>query len=198
MGLLNIFKKPNIIKETTDGFFSQSLEDDMLSNREIECIGMITAESVNSLINQIRYLAKQDLKKEITIYINSPGGEVPSGLALYDVMKAVECPIRTVCIGMAASMGAILFASGDKREILPHARVMIHDPLIAGGIGGNALAVKSIADDLMRTREITCKILAEHTHRSIEEIYEQTKTDNFFYAEEAVEFGLADKIITQL
>ena len=198
MGLFNIFKKPNIIKETTDGFFSQSLEDDMLSNREIECIGTITAESVNSLINQVRYLAKQDPNKEITFYINSPGGEVPSGLALYDVMNAVKCPIRTICIGMAASMGAILFAAGDKREILPHARVIIHDPLISGGIGGNALAVKSVADDLMRTREIICKILAEHTHRSIEEIYEKTKTDSFFYAEDAVEFGLADKIITQL
>ena len=197
MGLLNLIK-PRIIKETNGGFFSQSIDDDMLANREIDCVGAITMESVNSLISQIRYLAKVDREKEITIYINSPGGEVPSGLALYDVMKAVKCPIRTICVGMAASMGAILFAAGDKRDILPHARVMIHDPLIQGGIGGNALMVQSIAEDLMRTREITCQILAEHTHHTIEEIYEKTKSDSYFYAEEAVEFGLADRVVSEI
>lgn len=189
---------PMIMKETCNGIFCYKIQDEMLANREIECIGEINSESVNSLIAQIRYLYHQDAEKEITMYINSPGGEVSSGLALYDIMKAVKCPIRTVCIGMAASMGAILFVSGDKREILPHARVMIHDPLISGGIGGNALRIKSLSEDLMRTREITGEIFSKHTNKTLEEIYEKTATDSYFYAEEAVEYGLADCVIERL
>lgn len=189
---------PNILKETCYGIDHYSIQDDMLAKREIECIGEINAESVNSMISQIMYLARQDKDKEITIYINSPGGSVSSGLALYDVMQAISCPIRTVCIGLAASMGALLFASGDKREMLPHARIMIHDPLIQGGLGGNALSIKSLSDDLMRTREITGQILAKHTKKPLEEIYKKTATDSYFYAEEAVAYGLADTIITEL
>lgn len=189
---------PMIMKETCSGIFSYTIQDEMLANREIECIGEINLESVNSLIAQIRYLYSQDSEKEIIMYINSPGGEVSSGLALYDVMKAVKCPIRTVCIGMAASMGAILFVSGDKRDILPHARVMIHDPLISDGIGGNALRIKSLSEDLMRTREITGEIFAMHTNKTLEEIYIKTATDSYFYAKEAVEYGLADSVIENL
>lgn len=189
---------PNILKETCYGIDHYSIQDDMFAKREIECIGEINAESVNSMISQIMYLARQDKDKEITIYINSPGGSVSSGLALYDVMQAISCPIRTVCIGLAASMGALLFASGDKREILPHARIMIHDPLIQDGLGGNALSIKSLSDDLMRTREITGQILAKHTKKPLEEIYKKTSTDSYFYAEEAVAYGLADTIITDL
>ena len=132
------------------------------------------------------------------MYINSPGGEVSSGLALYDVMKAVKCPIRTVCVGTAASMAAVLFASGSERDMLPHARIMIHDPLIIGGAGGSALAMKRLSDDLLRTREIMCGILAEHTGRTLEEIYEKTASDSFFYADEAIKFGLADKVVESL
>ena len=194
----NMMRTPMIVKETCNGMSCYEIQDEMLLNREIECIGEINSESVNSLISQVRYLYRQDPDKEITMYINSPGGEVTSGLALYDVMKAVKCSIRTVCVGMAASMGAILFVSGDKREILPHARVMIHDPLMSGGVGGNALRIKSISDDLMRTREITGRIIAEHTNRSIEEIYEKTAVDSYFYAKEAVEYGLADCVIENL
>lgn len=186
---------PMILKETCNGVSCYNIQDEMLSHREIECVGEINAESVNSIIMQILFLARQDEEKEITIYINSPGGEVSSGLALYDIMQAVKCPIRTVCVGIAASMGAILFTAGDKRDILPHARVMIHDPLISCGVGGNALHIKSLSEDLMRTREITGKILAEHTKKPIEEIYKKTATDSYFYAEEAVAYGLADRII---
>lgn len=190
--------KPMIVKETYNGLSCYNIQDEMLMNREIECVGEINSESVNSLIAQIRYLYHQDQEKEITMYINSPGGEVSSGLALYDVMKAVKCPIHTVCIGTAASMGAILFVSGDNRDILPHGRVMIHDPLISGGVGGSALRIKCLGDDLMRTREITGKILAEHTGKTLDEIYEKTAVDSYFYADEAVEFGLADRIIENL
>lgn len=185
---------PYIIKETSNGLFVCQIQDDMLQRREIECVGEINADSVNAIIRQIRYLAAQDPEAEITIYINSPGGEVASGLALYDVMKAVPCPIRTVCVGTAASMGAVLFASGDRREMLPHAQVMIHDPLIQS-TGGSALTLKSTSDSLMEIRESTAKILAEQTGKTLEEIFEKTKQDTWFHAQEAVDFGLADSII---
>lgn len=192
------FILPNIIKETSKGFDSYRIMDELFQQREIECVGEINQDTVYSLIQQIRYLHRIAPDEEITLYINSPGGEVSSGLALYDVMKAVSCPIRTVCVGTAASMGALLFAAGDKREMLPHARVMIHDPLISGGIGGSALSVHAQSQHLMKVRETTAKILAKHTGKTLEEIYEKTATDTFFYAEEAVEFGLADSIITEL
>lgn len=185
---------PYIIKETSNGLFVCQIQDDMLQRREIECVGEINANSVNAIIRQVRYLAAQDPEAEITIYINSPGGEVYSGLALYDVMKAVPCPIRTVCVGTAASMGAVLFASGDRREMLPHAQVMIHDPLIQS-TGGSALTLKSTSDSLMEIRESTAKILAEQTGKTLEEIFEKTKQDTWFHAQEAVDFGLADSII---
>lgn len=189
---------PGIIKETSEGLSCCAIQDELFRHREVQCVGEINQESVYSLILQLRYLQKQDPEQEITMYINSPGGEVSSGLGLYDVMAAVSCPIRTVCIGTAASMAAVLFAAGDKREILPHARVMIHDPLISGGIGGSAIAVYSRSQDLMKTREVTGKILAKHTGKTLEEIYEKTATDTYFDADGAVAFGLADRIIDKI
>ena len=131
----------------------------------------------------------------VTLYINSPGGEVQSGLALYDVMQAVTCTIRTVCLGMAASMGALLFIAGDERGVLPHSRVMIHDPLIGGGIGGSALSVKARADDLMRIRDITGEVLSRHTGMPLDRVFELTAQDTYFEAEDAIEAGLADAVI---
>lgn len=186
---------PNIIKETCNGTLLYSIQDYMLTKREIECVGEINSKTVNSLIRQIRYLASINEGEEITMFINSPGGEITSGLALYDVMKGVKCPIRTVCTGMAASMAAILFASGDSREILEHGRVMIHDPQLMQGYGGSTLTVKAVAEDMMRIREMTCNILAQHTGKSLEEIYDKTAKDTYFSAEEAIEYGLADRII---
>ncbi len=194
----NLHFTPKIIKETDRGYSVYDIQDEMLSHRQIECVGSIDKESVYSLIMQLRYLQMQDKDAEITMYINSPGGEVSSGMALYDVMQAVSCPIRTVCVGTAASMAAVLFAAGDKREMLPHASVMIHDPLISGGLGGSALHIQSISQDLMRTRDVICQTLAKHTGRTIDEIYDKTKTDSYFYGEEAVDFGLADKVITEI
>lgn len=129
---MNTYTTPNIIRETSNGPFLCTLQDEMMHHREIEYLGQIDADSVYGLTRQLRHLQRMDPEAEITMYISSPGGEVSSGLALYDVMKAVSCPIRTVCIGTAASMGAVLFVAGDRRDILPHGRVMIHDPLISG------------------------------------------------------------------
>lgn len=193
-----MMNRPQIIKETHKGLSLYTIEDDMLAHREIECIGEINAESVNSIISQIRYLNRLDSEAEITIYINSPGGEVTSGLALYDIMNAVRCPIRTVCIGTAASMAATLFVAGDQRDMLPHARVMIHDPLINSGFGGSALQIQTISNDLLKTRETMAEILAKHSKRTIEEIYEKTAVDSYFYGTEAVKFGLADQVISTL
>lgn len=189
---------PCIIRETSEGVTRTSLQDEMFQCREIQCVGEISQESVYSMILQLRYLQSQDPEKEITIFVNSPGGSVADGLAMIDTMAALSCPIRTVCMGTAASMGALIFASGNERDILPHARVMIHDPLIAGGVGGSALKLDSIAKDLMRTREITAQILADYTGHSLEEVYEKTANDTYFTAKEALEWGLADRIIHEI
>lgn len=189
---------PNIIKETAEGTTYCPIQDELFTkHRSVEVAGEITRESVYSLVLQLRYLRHADPVKEITMYINSPGGSVSDGLALYDVMAAVKCPIRTVCVGMAASMGALLFAAGDERDILPHARVMIHDPLTTG-ISGSALGVEEASRRLMETRQTVAEILAKHTGHSIEEVFEKTKTDSFFNAGEAVAWHLADRIITEV
>lgn len=187
--------EPRIIHETSSGLYFSTIQDEMLKQREVECTGEINSGSVYALCRQLRYLQREDPQRGITMYINSPGGEISSGLALYDVMQGLSCPIRTVCMGTAASMGALLFAAGKQRDILPHGRIMIHDPLITGGVGGNALQVQEICRNLLKVREETCGILARHTGKTLEEIYEKTSRDSWFNAEEAIRFGLADSII---
>lgn len=189
---------PNIIRETSEGLNQIPIQDILFQRREVECIGEITEDSVAALILQLRYLHREAPEQEITMYINSPGGEVSSGLALYDVMKAIQCPIRTVCVGTAASMAAILFLSGDKRDMLAHSKVMIHDPLIPGGIGGSALKVDAVARNLMQTRQIIADIISRHTGKSLEDVLAKTASDSYFDAEQAVEWGLADRIIHEL
>ena len=189
---------PNIIRETSEGLNQIAIQDILFQRREVECIGEITEDSVAALILQLRYLHREAPEQEITMYINSPGGEVSSGLALYDVMKAIQCPIRTVCVGTAASMAAILFLSGDKRDMLAHSKVMIHDPLIPGGIGGSALKVDAVARNLMQTRQTIANIISRHTGKSLEDVLAKTASDSYFDAEQAVEWGLADRIIHEL
>lgn len=196
---MNIYQMmPEIIKENSTGYVKLSIADELFKKREIQCIGEITDELVYSLILQLRYLQSENSEEEIVMHINSPGGEIASGLALYDVMKAISCPVRTVCEGTAASMAAILFLSGDNREMLPHAKVMIHDPLIHGKIGGNALQIERISKNLLKTREIIGTIIAEHTRRTLPEVYEKTAVDSYFDAEECIEWGLADRIVTEI
>ena len=190
--------QPQIIRETAEGLNRLDIRDEMLDQRVLELMTSVDAESCAVVIRGLLHLQRQDSTTPITLYINSPGGEVQSGLALYDVMQAVSCPIRTVCLGMAASMGALLFIAGDEREILPHSRIMIHDPLIGAGAGGSALSVKARADDLMRIRDITAGVIARHSGMSIEHVFELTASDTYFEAEEAVEAGLADRVITRL
>ena len=186
-----------IIRESSCGYHLIPIQDEMLSHREVELVGEVDADSANALIRQLRYLQRQDPEGEITLYINSPGGSVDSGMALYDVMQAVSCPIRTVCVGLAASMAALLFVSGAERDMLPHSRLMIHDPLILQ-TGGSALKLKAVSDDLMETRQIIARVIAEHSGKTMEEVLAKTASDSYFRAEEAVSFGLADQIITSL
>lgn len=188
---------PCILKETSAGYFRANILDDMLQRREVEYVGEVNAESVYALCRQLRYLERQGPAEEITMFINSPGGSVDDGLALYDIMKGLSCPVRTVCLGIAASMGAVLFAAGDRRDILPHGRVMIHDPRLCR-TGGSALQLQETAHQLMETRRITAQLLAQHTGKSLTAIYRKTAKDSWFAAREAVEFGLADRIIEHI
>lgn len=150
---------PDIIQESNQGITRLPIQDVLYQKREIFCVGEINKESALSLIMQLRFLQLADPGSEITIYIDSPGGELSSGLSILDVMEGLQCPIRTLCFDCAYSMAAILFAAGRQRDIQPHARVMIHDPLVANGVGGSALHLDLIAQDLKRTRTLIAEIL---------------------------------------
>ncbi|MGN0617759.1 MAG: ClpP family protease [Ruminiclostridium sp.] len=187
----------NILKETVRGIQTVSIEDELLSNREIFLTEQVDAATSNELLKQLMYLERQDCQKEITIYINSPGGEVISGLAVYDYISIMKSPVKTVCTGTAASMGAILFLAGKERLMLPHTRLMIHDPSYShNDIGGRKPhEIQRELDKLNETREALARIIAEKTGKSLEEIYEVTASDSFYSAKEAIEFGLATGIM---
>lgn len=187
----------NILKETVRGTDCIKIEDELLSRREIFLTEEVNPETSNELIKQLMYLERQDSGKEITLYINSPGGEVISGLAVYDLISLMKSPVRTVCTGTAASMGAILFLAGKKREMLPHTRLMIHDPSFVGGsIGGKkSHELRHELEKLDEVREALAKIIAEKTGRPLDEIYDVTSDDTFYSAEEAITFGLATEIM---
>ena len=189
---------PTIIRETSEGTARIPIADIMFQRREIWLTGEITSEVADAVIAQILHLDAEDPDAEITLYIDSPGGSVTAGLSIYDVMQAVSADIHTVCVGTAASMAAVLFAAGDRREILRHGEVMIHDPLVSGGISGSALTVQDKSNRLMDKRKLLCGILAEHTGKSVKQIYKVTAKDTYFGAEEAVAFGLADAVIEKM
>ena len=189
---------PAIIRETSEGTARIPIADMMFQRREVWLTGEITSEVADAVISQILHLDAEDPDAEITMYIDSPGGSVTAGLSIYDVMQAVSADIHTVCIGTAASMAAVLFAAGDRREILRHGEVMIHDPLVSGGISGSALTIQDKSDRLMAKRKVLSGILAQHTGKNIKQIYKVTAKDTYFGAEEAVAFGLADAVIEKM
>lgn len=195
----HIIREPRVIVESSRGYEALELRDKLLSDsREIFLTEAVNADSCNSLITQLMYLDRTDPDAEITLYINSPGGSVTDGLAVYDVIGLMEAPVKTVCMGTCASMGAILFLAGTKREMMEHGRIMVHDPAFGGNhdIGGKKPhQIQSELDDLNRCRESLAKIISERTGKSLEEVYEVTANDTYFSAEEAIEFGLATDII---
>ena len=187
----------NIIKETVRGIDVVTIEDELLTGREIFLVDGVNAHTSNELLKQLMYLERQDSDSEITIYINSPGGEVISGLAVYDYISMMKAPVRTVCIGTAASMGAILFLAGKKRQMLPHTRLMIHDPSYShNDIGGRKPhEIQHELDKLNETREALARIIADKTGKSLDEIYEVTANDTYYSSKEAIDFGLATEIL---
>ncbi|MCR5222250.1 MAG: ATP-dependent Clp protease proteolytic subunit [Lachnospiraceae bacterium] len=190
----------SIIYESARGMERIPIEDEMLKHREIFLTDQVDADTTAMLIKELMFLETDDPSKEITLYINSPGGSVQDGLALYDLIMLLKSPVRTVCLGTCASMGAILFLAGRKREMMAHGRIMIHDPAFGSGheIGGKKPhEIQAELDDLNRCRESLARIIADRTGKSLEEIYKVTAKDTYYSAEEAVEFGLATHIITK-
>ena len=160
--------------------------------------GAVTTDSANLLISQLLYLDGEDSQKEIYLYINSPGGMVSAGLAVYDTMQFVRAPISTLCMGMAMSFGAVLLAAGakGKRLILPHARVMIHQPLIRGGLGGQESDIRIEGEEMHQTRRRLSEILAKHSGQPFKKLDADIERNFYLSADEAVSYGLADRVVS--
>lgn len=185
----------NIIVKSSNGIALVPIETKLLTGRKIFIEGAIDSESADTVAKQLMLLRDEDREKPIDILINSTGGEVNSGLMLYDLFQSADMPIRMVCLGKAYSMAAVIFASGNERVMLQNSKLMLHEPLIQDGIGGNTTTVRSISDSLVETRDRLNSILAKHTNHSVEEIEQATNYDHYFSADESIEFGLCDKIV---
>ncbi len=184
-----------ILHESSRGIDAFSPESSLLRKRILFFTEEVNPASSNQLIEYLLHLDMEAPGEEITLCINSPGGEVVSGLAVYDTIRMLKSPVRTVCIGTAASMGSILFLAGEKREMLPHTKIMIHDPLITGiSSSRRALELEKEAAQLMETRAVTAGIIAERCGKKLEEVYEKTKEDCYLTAQEAIDFGIATGI----
>lgn len=190
--------KGMILRESSRGIDTYSPESMLLQERILFFTEEVNPSSANNLIEYLLFLDKDEPGQEITLCINSPGGDVVSGLAVYDTIQMMKSPVRTVCVGTAASMGAILFLAGNRREMLPHTKIMIHDPLIAGLVQPQmALQLRKQADQLMETRDVLGKIISEKSGLPLDKVYEMTAEDCFLTAEKAVELGLATDIIRE-
>ena len=188
---------PYVLEQTSRGERSYDIFSRLLNDRIIMLNDQVDDASASVIIAQLLYLEGQDPDKDISFYINSPGGSVSAGLAIYDTMQYIKCDVSTICIGMAASMGAFLLSSGakGKRYALPNSEIMIHQP--SGGAQGQATDILIHADHIKRTRSNLNKILAENTGKPLEIIEQDTERDNFMSAAEAAEYGLIDKVITK-
>lgn len=186
----------SIIKETASGYMLLPEEDLLLTSRKVFLTDEVNHETISALIKKFMALEAQS-DEEITFFINSPGGDVLSGLALFDFIKTMKSPVKTVCIGTCYSMGAILFLSGKDRLVFPHSRLMIHDPSYsANDIGGKKPhEIQQQVDKLMETRNVLARIIAEVTNHPLDEILKLTSEDSYYNAKEALSFGLATKII---
>ena len=187
---------PIVVEQSNRGERSYDIYSRLLKDRIVFVTGEIDDTMANLVIAQLLFLESEDPDKDIHLYINSPGGSVSAGLAIYDTMQYIKCDVSTICMGMAASMGAFLLAAGakGKRFALPNSEIMIHQPL--GGAQGQATDVIIHADHIKRTREKLNAILAERTGKPVEQIAIDTERDNFMSAQEAVEYGLIDKVFT--
>ena len=185
---------PCTMRETARGIALTSIYDEMLARRELSVTGQVTSEMAFDICQQLLQLEHADAAAEVTLYVASPGGSVSAGLAIVDTMRTISCPVRTVCLDTAASMGAIIFVSGDRREMYPHAELMIHDPLMQNA-GGSALAVQEASRRLMGLRRTFAEILSERSKLSVKRVQSLTSKDTFLTAERAIELGFADAIV---
>lgn len=187
---------PYVIEQTSRGERSYDIYSRLLKERIIFLGEEVTDASASVIIAQLLFLEGEDPDKDIHLYINSPGGSVSAGLAIYDTMQYIKCDVSTICIGMAASMGSFLLSGGakGKRYALPNSEIMIHQPL--GGAQGQATEIKIAAEHILKTRDRLNRILAQNTGQDLETIERDTERDNFMSAQEAKEYGLVDEVIT--
>lgn len=186
---------PMVVEQTNRGERSYDIYSRLLNDRIVFLADEVNDTTASLVVAQLLYLESQDPDKDISLYIDSPGGSITAGMAIFDTMNYIKCDVSTICIGMAASMGAFLLAAGapGKRLALPNSEIMIHQPL--GGMQGQATDIKIHADRIIRMRQTLNEILARETGKSIEEITRDTERDNFMTAKEAAEYGLIDKVI---
>lgn len=187
-----------VVEQTNRGERSYDIYSRLLEDRIIFLSGQVDDATSSLVVAQLLYLESKDPDKEIQLYIDSPGGSITAGMAIYDTMQYIKCDVSTICIGMAASMGAFLLAAGakGKRMALPNSEVMIHQPLIGGGgLSGQTTDIKIYTDHLVKTKEKMNRILSERTGKSYEQVCADTERDNFMTADEAMEYGLIDKVI---
>ena len=188
---------PVVVEQTSRGERSYDIYSRLLNDRIIFLSDEVNDVTASLVVAQLLYLEAQDPDKDIYLYINSPGGSISAGMAIYDTMNYIKCDVSTICVGMAASMGAFLLSSGakGKRFALPNAEVMIHQPL--GGMQGQASDIKIHAEHIIRIRAKLNKLLSEQTGKPLKKIEQDTERDNFMTADEACEYGLVDKVITK-
>ena len=187
---------PYVIEQTSRGERSYDIFSRLLKDRIIFLGEEVTDASASIIVAQLLFLESEDPDKDISLYINSPGGSVTAGMAIYDTMKYIKCDVSTICIGMAASMGAFLLAGGTKgkRMALPNAEIMIHQP--SGGAKGQATEIKIVAENILKIKAKLNKMLSENTGKPIEQVEIDTERDNYMSAEEALDYGIVDKIKT--
>lgn len=188
---------PYVLEQTSKGERSYDIFSRLLRDRIIFLGEQVDATSASLVVAQLLFLESEDPDKEIYLYINSPGGSITDGMAIVDTMNYIKCPVSTICVGMAASMGAVLLACGEKgkRYATPNAEILIHQPLIQGGLAGQTTEIKIHADHMVKTREKLNKILSEKTGQPLEVINRDTERDNYMTAKEALEYGLIDGIM---
>ena len=188
---------PMVVEQTGHGERSYDIYSRLLNERIVFLGDEVNDTTASLVVAQLLYLESQDPDKDISLYINSPGGSITAGMAIYDTMNYIKCDVSTVCIGMAASMGAFLLSSGakGKRFALPNSEIMIHQPL--GGMQGQASDIKIHADHIIRIKDKLNRLLSEQTGKPLEEIQRDTDRDNFMSADEAMAYGLVDKVITK-
>jgi ATP-dependent Clp protease protease subunit len=186
---------PYVVEQTSRGERSYDIYSRLLQDRIVFISGEVRDDMANAIVAQLLFLQAQDPKKEISVYINSPGGSVTAGLAIYDTMQFISCPVATYCIGQAASMGAILLTAGNKgkRYALPNARIMIHQPW--GGAEGKASDIEITAREILRLKDRLNEILSSHSGKKMEDVVRDTDRDYFMSAEEAKKWGLIDKVL---